>query len=421
MHVLVHGTGYFDADRTGLAAGYCMSGVTTMLTGLVTGLVDSGATVSLVCPELASDHPPLVLHRRLTAYGYDARFADLFERGGRFDRRLARQWYAERADDRANPVYREIERHLSELQERIRPDVINVHNLNAAVAWLRLARHRPLTAPLVVTIHDIGRRQARFLAAHADHIARVVCVSASVATRLRAVGVPAGLLTVVAAGIDLARFGDHEAAGLRWQGLRQRLGVHDGFDLVGLVPTRRVPEKGIRQAIDAFRSYCDSASVSGVLLLSGSSMGLRAYEQMLADQVEGAPTTDRAVVRLLPDLPYADMPALYHGADVTLTLSMNAEGLGLANLEAMASRHSRVVTSGTGGAAGYVRDGRNALRCDPLDEASVVRAIGAAHHAPAALLDEAARTSRGFQVQPMVAGYREVFAAVRRGCGPTPH
>ncbi|WP_458095338.1 glycosyltransferase family 4 protein [Roseomonas sp. WA12] len=174
-------------------------------------------------------------------------------------------------------------------------------------------------------------------------------------------GVPAGKVTVLSNGVDLARFRPappdpaHRAA-LGLQGRR-----------VILAPTRLVPRKGVDRLIEAMLQV-RARHPDAILLVAGDGPQRAALERMAGP--------DDA--RFLGAVPAAEMPGLYALAEV-VALPNRAEagesdGVPLVLLEAGACGRP-VVAGQAGGTDEAIVDGVNGLLLDGRDPGAIADAV----------------------------------------------
>lgn len=140
---------------------------------------------------------------------------------------------------------------------------------------------------------------------------------------------------------------------------------------------RFVPEKGVRELVEAFRLVHQRCPDARLRIVGGSSYG-----------VSGATITDyerevKALAQMLPDgvisfagyVPYERIPTELLAADVAVFPSVYVEGFGMAALEAMRCGLP-VVVSNRAGFSSFVRHGENGLIVDdPADANALSNAI----------------------------------------------
>jgi glycosyltransferase involved in cell wall biosynthesis len=255
-----------------------------------------------------------------------------------------------------------LDRHLSELE----PDAVGWWAMGAMSMSLP-ARVRRLGVPAVGVVVDewlgygprvdgwqraFGRNRALARAVELltgvptaldlGAAARWLFVSEYVRERARMYGVEPGRSAVVPGGIDRSAF--PAAAGRPWQGRLLYVGRID-------------ERKGIETAVRALGSL-----PGAVLRVVGA--GDAGYAERLRSLVvelglEGRVSFER--------LPRDRVASAYADADAVLFPVLWAEPWGLVPLEAM-SVGRPVVATGTGGSGEYLRDGRNCVLFEPLDD-----------------------------------------------------
>lgn len=242
-----------------------------------------------------------------------------------------------------------------------------------------LRRAKPLS-PLVAR----AARRLRIALWHYSQMPLTEHRSAWLRWRDRARGVPIRRVTPVP-GPDPAALPDRYARLLPWPvyGTPAPVPRSNGALRILCVGKLAQPRKNqhlLLAALDALPGAPD-----WTLTLAGSSTD-RARG---ADGSHAAALRDRAArdgrVRLRPDLPFADMPALYAAHDICVLPSVR-EVLGVAPLEAMAFGCVPVIAADAG-AAGHVTDGIDGVRVDMADPDALTRAL-------AGLLSDPARLTR---------------------------
>lgn len=221
-------------------------------------------------------------------------------------------------------------------------DVVHTHLFRACV-YGRIAARLAGVRAVVATEHSLGEhgiegrpltRGTRALYLATERLGTAtVAVSAAVATRLRAWGVPGDRIRVVPNGIESARFRFDPGAR---RAVRAHLGVPQTAMVVGGVG-RLVPGKGFDVLLRAF------AALPGVpgapphadgpaprLLLAGAGPELAALRRLAA----GLGVADRVV--LTGECGASEIPGLLSAMDVFVSCSAE-ETFGLAVLEALAA------------------------------------------------------------------------------------
>ena len=232
--------------------------------------------------------------------------------------------------------------------------------------------------PRVVTIHDLTffdhpewherskivlfRRAIRRAAARADAL---ICVSATTATRLRAICSPRAAVHVVPHGVDLDRFRPDEPAPGADATALASLGVESPY--IAFVGTIE-PRKDVPGLVAAFDRVADDRPDLRLVIGGGGGWGERDAEASIAS----ARHRDR-IIRpgYVPD---DKVPALLRQASVVAYPSLE-EGFGLPALEALACGAPLVTSTGsameevTGDAASLVPPGDRVALADALGAA----------------------------------------------------
>jgi len=232
---------------------------------------------------------------------------------------------------------------------RHRPDVVNIHfplDGLGAVAGAALSRR-----PLVVTFHGPWALEAaaaadvpsgRLITAARRAIERLVyarAVAHTVMSRafgdllVREYDVDARRVTVIAPGIDLARFplvDRHEA--------RDRLGLPDGPTIVTV--RRLIPRVGLDLAIRALA--CMPEASRPLLVIGGTGPERQSLEDLALR------TGVKTRVRFLGFVPDDQLVHLYAAGDACVVPSRELEGFGYGALEALAAGTPVVAVSTDG-------------------------------------------------------------------------
>jgi len=238
-------------------------------------------------------------------------------------------------------------------------DVLHVH-LDSTLLWLPKARsrvlhvHRPTPTPA-------SRALGRVL----DRCDAVLCCSKYTRRQfLRATGYREDRCFTVYNGVDLARF--RQADGSK---LRRRLNIETG-SVVLLYAGALVPEKGVICLVRALEEMTDPFPGISLLIAGGASMWSRpsAYEESIREQARDLP------VHFLGVVEHADMPEVYHAADIVVVPSVFEEPFGIVQCEAMAAGRP-VVSSDVGGIPEVIADGETGFLTPPADVEGLARAI----------------------------------------------
>lgn len=281
-------------------------------------------------------------------------------------------------------------RKLQRFIEKHRIDLVHTHmKLDSVPALLTAAR---LGIPSVCTVH--GSTEEPYCSM-AD---AVIAVSEAVKKTVLQMGVPPDRISVVLNGIPVDAF-DYVGSAFRKQH-----GLADGEVLVGAV-SRLTPKKGMDVLLRA-ASFCPSVK----LVVAG--YGKPKYVQYLRELADKLGIAHRTLFIGPVDNPVAVLGAL----DVFAT-STREEALGIAILEAMASRVPIVATA-VGGIPEIVSDGETGLLVPPDNPEAFAGAIDrlisdkklASH-----LRDEAFRmVSERHSVSNMADDVEEVYEKVLR-------
>jgi glycosyltransferase involved in cell wall biosynthesis len=282
-------------------------------------------------------------------------------------------------------------------------DVVHLHTGRAA--WLGGLAARLAGRPAIVT-RRMDRPVARGWRTGLiyRHLTRcVVAISASVAERLTAAGVPPARVTVIPSAVDLTRL----------QPRRDRAAVRAttgaaADDVVALTLSALVPRKGVNVLLDALGALA-RRGLRPRLWIAGDGPERAA----LAAQVASLGLVSQ--VRFLGER--TDVGDLLVACDLLVMPSLH-EGLGVAALEAMAAGRP-VVASAVGGLAEAVVDGRTGALVPPNDPTGLADALEALLRDPVrrAALGAAGpqRIAERFSADAMVAEYERLYRAVVAG------
>lgn len=294
---------------------------------------------------------------------------------------------------------------------QLRPDLVHLHiPYPPGDIAARCVRGHP---PLIITYHSDIVRQKNLLRAYRPLLeatlhraATIIATSPNYIASSPFLKRYAAKCVVVPLGIEIERFADVENSKLTAV-------EHSTFKTQN--PTRKTLlfvgrlryYKGLHVLLDAL------PLVDATLLIGGTGPELA----RLAAQAAQLGVASR--VRFLGDVADADLPALYHSADVfVLPAHLRAEALGLALIEAMASGLPCVSTELGTGTSFVNKHGETGLVVPPADRAALAHALNALL-ADAALRQrygaaarERARTL--FSRQSMVDGVERVYADALR-------
>lgn len=278
--------------------------------------------------------------------------------------------------------------------KRWRPDVIHAHDWLVAQSGVTLAA--VTGAPLVATIHatEAGRHQGwlpRPLNAAIHSIERwlthqsaavITCSSAMHDEVTRLFELPDGAVTVIANGIDVARW--QVPRGARARARERAVGSNPGGPLL-VFAGRLVHEKGIQTLLDCLPSL--RRAHPGLRLVVAGTGGYVDSLQARARKLRVARAVDwRGFVG------EGDLAFLLAAADVAVVPSLY-EPFGIVALEAAAVRTPLVVAA-TGGLRDLAANGVAAASFEPGDVAALTRAISGILADPRSAERASARAAR---------------------------
>lgn len=252
---------------------------------------------------------------------------------------------------------------LRALFQELAPDVVHTHQIGALLYAGPAARRAGVRA-VVHTEHGkhyAARRRTRLLGRlAARHAGRFCCVSADIADEAVAQGVvPRRKVTLVANGIDLARFADRAGA----SEARRSLGIPPGAPVIGTVGRLNEVKRQDR-LIRAFARVRTSAPEARLLIVGDGP--LRDDLRRLADGL--------GLGGAVHFTGYDPDPQRFLGVLDVFALTSRSEGMPLVVLEAWAAGLP-VVASRVGGLPELIDDGRTGLLFEPDDEAALVSAL----------------------------------------------
>jgi rhamnosyl/mannosyltransferase len=248
---------------------------------------------------------------------------------------------------------------------RVRADLAHLHFPYPPGDLAYLAA--PGRPPLVITYHsDIVRQQTLLLAYRPllewtlRRAARIIATSPNYLVSSRFLRRHAAKCAVVPLGIDEARFAQADPA--RVAAIRSRF-TEDPQPLLLFVGRLRY-YKGLHVLLEAMPQIRATLVIGG----DGPERG------QLVAQAAGLGVAER--VHFLGDVPDADLPALYHAADVfVMPAHLRAEALGLVQIQALASGVPCVSTELGTGTSFANRHGETGLVVPPSDPAALAQAI----------------------------------------------
>ena len=257
----------------------------------------------------------------------------------------------------------------------LRPDLVHLH-----VPYPPgdiVARCVPGHPPLIVTYHSDIVRQKNLLRAYRplleatlEHATTIIATSPNYIVSSPFLQKHASKCMVVPLGIDIERFADAKISKSKTQNSKLTIAEHSQLNTQNsklktlLFVGRLRYYKGLHVLLDAL------PLVDAELLVGGTGP----EQARLEAQAARLGVADR--VRWLGDVADADLPALYHSADVfVLPAHLRAEALGLALIEAMASGLPCISTELGTGTSFVNKDGETGLVVPPADPAALAMAI----------------------------------------------
>jgi D-inositol-3-phosphate glycosyltransferase len=247
------------------------------------------------------------------------------------------------------------------------PDIVHAHFWMSGLAVQHGVRGTGI--PVVQTFHALGTVKRRHQGAAdpsppsrlrlerdlARDAALVLATCSDEATELAGLDVPDERIAVVPCGVDLDRFTPHGPRASR-----------DGrYRILSL--GRLVPRKGVETTIRALPGVPSAELV----IAGGGDATTEAERGRLAVIAQACGVRDR--VRLVGQIPRADVPALLRSADVVVSVPWY-EPFGMVPLEAMACGVP-VVASAVGGHLDTVVDGRTGLLVPARDAGALAQRL----------------------------------------------
>ena len=210
-----------------------------------------------------------------------------------------------------------------------RPDIVHAHYINEAGWFASAARRRPF----VITAwgSDLYRAPSESMLARrlnpwalrtADW---VTCDSEDQAGIVRSWGVSPERVSVIGWGIDRSEF----HPGVDGSSLRERSGLPADAPVL-LSPRQWLPNSNIEAIVEAHARLPEDTYL---LLKRISRFERDGGRTGIDDAISASPARDR--IRVLDEIPAADLPALYAAADVVVSLG-TTDGTPMSVLEAMA-------------------------------------------------------------------------------------
>jgi len=298
---------------------------------------------------------------------------------------------------------------LARVLQRIRPDVINVHD-RASLPYVHLANRLAGRRPVVFSCHGLllGVSHARWCERFAMRgAAALTAVSQETGRRYAALLDWPGPVDVVPNGVPLP-----EPDPNMRPAARANLGLADDV-FTFLAVGNLKPEKGFEDLLEGAAILRDRLAGRRFIVLIAGGTSDEAYANGLEASLDRLNL--RGVVRFLGYRP--DTRPLYAAADV-FVLSSRTEGLPMVLLEAMGAGLA-VVATRVGGVPDVVTDGESGLLVASSEPRELADAMARLVDAPALRhrLGEAARQHirSGYSVERMAERYLDVYRTAARG------
>ena len=291
-----------------------------------------------------------------------------------------------------------------------------IHARSRAPAWSAFWASKATGTRFVTTYHGAYSARTRLKKWYNSVMARadaIIANSAFTAARVRDTfdGMPyfnAARMVTIPRGADLSRFDPTTLSDDRRKAARDAFGGEGCFRL--LLPGRLTEWKGQRHLIAAASLLLRQSSNRPLrIVLVGDAQGRDGYEESLRTLI-GELGLD-AVVHLHG--PWADMPAAYDWADVTISASVRPEAFGRVAIEAQAMG-CPVVATAHGGSVETVEPDVTGLLVPPSDPealADAIRNLMTADSAHYARMSEAgrARAAQHFSIEAMTGATLSVY------------
>ncbi|MUV88604.1 glycosyltransferase [Halapricum sp. CBA1109] len=201
----------------------------------------------------------------------------------------------------------------------------------------------------------------------AKRASRTTVLNSAIADVLVDRGVPAESVRTVPNGVDTERFGDVDPAALERVRSTYDLGEKPTLLFVGTL----MPRKGVTEFVRALDTVVNDYGRDVEVILAGEPELDTGYVETVESLVEEAALG--SAVSMPGFVPAADLPALYHAADLFVVPSLE-EGFGMTAIEAMAAG-TPVVGTRVGALPDIIESGRTGTLADPGDVAGLADAI----------------------------------------------
>lgn len=318
------------------------------------------------------------------------------------DRLAQRGWRVRRASDRPGRVAKALDMVRAVVT---RPHEYGVAHVDvysgAAFGWAELAclALRQKQKPYVLTLH--GGSLPQFAREHPGRVARLL-------RSARCVTTPSGYLRQAVRGIrdDIAL-------------------VPNAIDVHRYPPRPPGPARPLLVWVRAFQDVYNPMLAPRVAALLGRDFPEVRLRMVGADKGDGSLERTRRVARelgvedrveIIPGVPKEQVPAQLEGSDVFLNTT-RVDNTPVSVIEAMA-RGLCVVSTDVGGIPHLVQDGRDGLLVPSDDAVAMAGAVRRVLTSPALAAElgrSARRKAEGFDWEPVLDRWEEIFSAAGRG------
>jgi len=264
------------------------------------------------------------------------------------------------------PLY---DRQVARIIQRVRPDLVHVHN--RPLLALSLKRRLPPRLPVILHMHNLyeslGKRERPPLGSPIPLEGFAACSHFVLERERSRLASGAGLSRVIYNGVETEAFACLWDQAARAAEVRRQYGIGD--EPVVLFAGKLRESKGVHLLLEAMVRVWESAPRTVLALVGGTEYGRGRTRRETPFMRRLRRALDRAPGRVvLPGfIPPGDMPRTYLLGDVFVGPSQIEEGLGLVFLEAAAAGLPIIATR-RGGIPEVVRDGFNGLLLRQADD-----------------------------------------------------
>jgi len=257
---------------------------------------------------------------------------------------------------------------LMEIIRGHRIDIVHTHGVRANLVG-RLAARLAGIKHIVTTVHSVLEQDyPSFFARQVNRlmeritinsVERFVTVSDLLKQDLVSHGIPAGKITTIYNGVNLAAFRRERVAG----DVRKELGIGPDVPVMGMI-ARFHPVKGHRYFLEAAKTIFRVRPECRFLLV-----GSGQYRPEVEAMVKQLGLQEQVIFTGYRE----DIVDVLHSLDI-LVISSLSEGFGLTAIEAMAMKVP-VVATRVGGLPEIIRDGSNGILVPPGDGQAIAQAV----------------------------------------------